>query len=146
MKEVSESLISPSAWRRYRKKTTIEAVQMKEEFSVWTLEGKMRGKAGDFLAKGIEGELYPIDSEIFFKTYEEIAPDLHVEKLRERLFAIMMISIVLVYFSIPLGVSISEKYAYVISFSAGVIGIASGLFLIFLLAVIKHGETNVQEG
>ena len=36
-----------------------------------TLEGRMRAiKGRDFIIKGVEGELYPIKKEIFFKTYD----------------------------------------------------------------------------
>lgn len=38
--------------------------------TVETLEGVMTGKAGDFLIRGIEGELYPCKADIFFTTYE----------------------------------------------------------------------------
>jgi hypothetical protein len=30
----------------------------------------MQGKAGDYLIKGIEGELYPCDKQIFWKSYD----------------------------------------------------------------------------
>lgn len=49
----------------------IKAVQMDEPFEVETLEGTMKGKAGDWLAEGIEGERWPIDAAIFEKTYKE---------------------------------------------------------------------------
>lgn len=42
---------------------------MKEAFSVKTKEGTMTGKAGDYLAFGIEWEPYIIDNAIFKKTY-----------------------------------------------------------------------------
>ena len=34
------------------------------------MEGLMKGKKGDWLIIGIHGEMYPIDQEIFQKTYE----------------------------------------------------------------------------
>ena len=37
-----------------------------------TREGKVRAKAGDFIAKGIEGEFYPIGKEIHEKTYDKV--------------------------------------------------------------------------
>lgn len=83
---------------KYRKKpVTIDAVQMPtqagdfhaappwvvsalDEGTVWysgtdtfrvkTLEGVMDGKAGDFLIRGIKGELYPCRADIFAATYE----------------------------------------------------------------------------
>jgi hypothetical protein len=43
--------------------------ELKEEFTVETLEGVMKGKAGDFLMIGVRGEVYPCDREIFLETY-----------------------------------------------------------------------------
>ena len=37
-----------------------------------TLEGKHEAKLGDFIIKGIKGELYPCKPDIFEKTYEKI--------------------------------------------------------------------------
>lgn len=37
-----------------------------------TLEGVMRGNGGDFIIKGVSGELYPCKPDIFKKTYEAI--------------------------------------------------------------------------
>lgn len=37
-----------------------------------TLEGEMRAEEGDFIIKGIKGELYPCKSDIFWASYEEI--------------------------------------------------------------------------
>jgi hypothetical protein len=62
----------PEGSRTYRKKTTIKAVKIVEEFEVVTLEGRMKGKPGDYLAQGIKGELYPVDARIFEETYDEV--------------------------------------------------------------------------
>lgn len=37
-----------------------------------TLEGHMRGNPGDWIIKGIRGELYPCKPDIFAATYEPI--------------------------------------------------------------------------
>ena len=37
-----------------------------------TLEGTMEAKKGDYIIKGIQGELYPCKPEIFEKTYEPV--------------------------------------------------------------------------
>lgn len=37
-----------------------------------TLEGNMTAEAGDFIIKGIEGEIYPCKKDIFIKTYEKL--------------------------------------------------------------------------
>lgn len=60
----------PKGAQECKKKTTIMAVQMTTDFEVITIEGKVQGKAGDWLAKGIAGELYPIAQDIFEKSYE----------------------------------------------------------------------------
>jgi hypothetical protein len=39
---------------------------------VWTLEGTMTGKMGDYLCKGIRGEFYFCDREIFQESYVEV--------------------------------------------------------------------------
>ena len=36
-----------------------------------TLEGTHRGNIGDWIIRGVKGELYPCKSEIFSMTYEE---------------------------------------------------------------------------
>jgi len=49
----------------------VHAKQIDEEFQVITLEGNYKtGKSGDYLMKGIDGELYICDREIFEKTYD----------------------------------------------------------------------------
>lgn len=37
-----------------------------------TLEGVMRGEVGDWIIKGVNGELYPCKNDIFQKTYEPV--------------------------------------------------------------------------
>ena len=49
----------------------VHAKQIDEDFRVDTLEGNYKqGKAGDYLMKGIDGELYICDKDIFEKTYD----------------------------------------------------------------------------
>lgn len=51
----------------------VHAKCIDEEFRVNTLEGNYKqGKAGDYLMRGIDGELYICDKEIFEKTYDFI--------------------------------------------------------------------------
>jgi len=54
----------------FMKISPIKAVKMDEAFEVETLEGTMKGKAGDWLAEGVEGERWPIDADIFSRTYK----------------------------------------------------------------------------
>ena len=39
---------------------------------VRTLEGDMHAKVGDYIIKGVNGELYPCKPDIFEKTYEQL--------------------------------------------------------------------------
>lgn len=41
-------------------------------FLVQTMEGTMMGKPGDYVIRGIRGEFYPCDKEIFDATYEKV--------------------------------------------------------------------------
>jgi hypothetical protein len=60
-------------YKRYKKRPIeIEAKQMDAPFEVATLEGTMKGKAGDYLVKGIQGEMYPVDKDIFEASYDEV--------------------------------------------------------------------------
>ena len=38
--------------------------------TVNTLEGRMHAKLGDYIIRGVQGELYPCKPDIFAKTYE----------------------------------------------------------------------------
>lgn len=40
------------------------------ECTIRTLEGEMNANLGDYIIKGINGELYPCKPDIFDKTYE----------------------------------------------------------------------------
>jgi hypothetical protein len=49
----------------------IQCKQLKEQFRVYTLEGDYKlGKEGDYLMRGIDGELYICDKDIFERTYD----------------------------------------------------------------------------
>lgn len=43
-------------------------------FLVATLEGEMRGETGDWIIKGVKGEIYPCKPDIFEMTYEAVEP------------------------------------------------------------------------
>ena len=54
-----------------KKPIIIHAKEINEPFRVNSLEGNYKqGKAGDFLMKGVDGELYICDGDIFRKTYD----------------------------------------------------------------------------
>jgi hypothetical protein len=43
------------------------------ELSIRTLEGEMRVSTGDWIIKGVKGEIYPCKPDIFEATYEEVS-------------------------------------------------------------------------
>lgn len=53
-----------------KKPIPVRCIQMHEPFEVVTLEGVMRGKAGDWLMIGVNNEMYPCEESIFTKTYD----------------------------------------------------------------------------
>jgi hypothetical protein len=55
-----------------KKPIPVECCQIDEPFEVETLEGVMKGKAGDWLMIGIKGEMWLCDKAIFEATYELI--------------------------------------------------------------------------
>ena len=61
---------------KYKKKPfPVYVVQINEPFKVQTLEGEMKAKSGDYLIKGIEGEVYACDKRIFEKSYDKESYD-----------------------------------------------------------------------
>lgn len=65
---------TPEPFRAYRKIALAYATRIPESFTVTTPEGIMGGKAGDYLAVGTSGEMYPIDAAVFTESYEEVVP------------------------------------------------------------------------
>lgn len=52
-----------------KKPVVVNAYELKEDITVETLEGTMRGKKGDYLMFGVENEPYICQRDIFHKTY-----------------------------------------------------------------------------
>ena len=66
--EVTEANLKGA--RLYVKKPLpIQAVQIEETFWVNSLEGDHQGKEGDYLLRGVKGELYICGKDIFEETY-----------------------------------------------------------------------------
>jgi hypothetical protein len=65
----------PGEVAEYRKTATTRAVRVDVPFVVDTLEGRMRGNPGDFLAIGVEGERYPIAASVMAASYERTEGD-----------------------------------------------------------------------
>jgi len=40
--------------------------------TIETLEGKMRANSGEWIIRGVKGEIYPCKSDIFAATYEQV--------------------------------------------------------------------------
>lgn len=57
---------------RFRKTVLTYAVPMADDFIVDTLEGEHLGRAGDYLAIGPAGEMYPINRDVFKASYERV--------------------------------------------------------------------------
>ena len=54
-----------------KKPIIVHAKQIDKDFRVNSLEGNYaQGKAGDYLMRGVEGELYICNKEIFEKSYD----------------------------------------------------------------------------
>lgn len=51
-------------------------MECRNDFKTWceinTLEGVMVGNYGDYIIKGVQGEIYPCKAEIFEETYEAV--------------------------------------------------------------------------
>ena len=59
------------SWGFYKKRPImIRAFKTKKILKIKTLEGEMTANVGDWIIKGVAGELYPCKPDIFEKTYE----------------------------------------------------------------------------
>ncbi len=60
----------------FRKKpVVIDAVRINEPMVIASLEGEMRAQAGDWIIKGVKGELYPCNDDVFRQSYDPIGKD-----------------------------------------------------------------------
>lgn len=61
-------------WKKYRKiPVVIEATgPMDREEDIVTLNGTVHVSVGEFIIRGVKGELYPCKPDIFAKTYEPV--------------------------------------------------------------------------
>jgi hypothetical protein len=51
---------------------SVSLVRNEGGFVIPTLEGDMKVSFGDYIIKGIQGEIYPCRADIFHKTYEKV--------------------------------------------------------------------------
>lgn len=56
-------------WEKFDEKPPFDCAAIIE-----TLEGYMRAEWGDWIIRGVKGELYPCKSDIFEATYEAVQP------------------------------------------------------------------------
>jgi hypothetical protein len=69
--KVSEPL--PASFSVIKKPIPVKAWEMPEPFTTDSLEGNaLQGKKGDFLIKGVVGEFYPCNRDIFFASYDRL--------------------------------------------------------------------------
>jgi len=62
-------------WKKARKKPIVVDFRevIGDEEVIDTKEGILVAKRGrDYIVRGVEGELYPVNKEIFAKTYDEV--------------------------------------------------------------------------
>lgn len=66
---VGDSLIyniNDAAWKVGKDAPTVH-------IKIKTLEGTMVAKAGDYIIRGVNGEIYPCKAEVFWRSYEEVS-------------------------------------------------------------------------
>lgn len=64
--------IKEEKFEKYTKKPVrIDAYQTDEEIEIETLEGTMKADVGDYIIKGVKGELYPCKPDVFEMTYSK---------------------------------------------------------------------------
>jgi hypothetical protein len=82
-KNVSDAVMLGKPVQKARKTAFTYVIEMATDFECQTMEGLVVGKAGDYLAVGIIGEVYPIAKEIFEQSYEVIDSNVDVITIGE---------------------------------------------------------------
>jgi hypothetical protein len=73
MNELDKIKLDLDSAPQYTKKPIpIKAVQVHTEVEILTLEGVMKAWPGDYVIRGVKGEIYPCKKEIFEETYEKV--------------------------------------------------------------------------
>lgn len=65
-------------FREAQKTEPTKVIKMPVPFKVQTKEGPADGAAGDYLARGVEGEMWPIDKKIFKKTHKFVGEETYL--------------------------------------------------------------------
>ncbi|MEK0398591.1 hypothetical protein [Tetragenococcus halophilus] len=66
----AQTFISNEGDNKELEDTFVGAVKSNGGISIDTLEGNMLAHLGDYIIKGVAGEFYPCEYNIFHKTYE----------------------------------------------------------------------------
>lgn len=70
---IKNGKIDESKFEKFEKiPVIIEAYQTDEEVEIETLEGVMKANKGDWIIKGVKGELYPCKPDVFDLTYIKV--------------------------------------------------------------------------
>lgn len=68
--------IEEDKFQDYRKKpVVIQAYPTDVELDIETLEGTHHASVGDYIIRGVQGELYPCKPDIFKETYEDVTDE-----------------------------------------------------------------------
>lgn len=71
--------MTENKFKQYVKKPVIvEAYQTDKEEYIETLEGVMKANKGDWIIRGIKGELYPCKPDVFDETYNEYDNEINI--------------------------------------------------------------------
>ncbi|ARC74953.1 MULTISPECIES: hypothetical protein [Bacillus subtilis group] len=62
----------PKKRKFIKKPVVVEAYQIDKEMYIETLEGTLKASPGDWIIKGVNGEVYPCKPDVFEKTYRPL--------------------------------------------------------------------------
>ena len=75
MNEITRHNVITMCKNNYESKSPFEDCSKLIEADIKTLEGTMHADSGDYIIKGVKGEIYPCKPDIFEATYEKVIKD-----------------------------------------------------------------------
>lgn len=73
MRKIKSGKIDESKFEDFQKiPVRVSAYQTDEEVEIETLEGVMKANKGDWIIRGVKGELYPCKPDVFDMTYKKV--------------------------------------------------------------------------
>lgn len=73
MRKIKSGNIDESKFEDFQKiPVTVSAYRTDEEVEIETLEGVMKADRGDWIIRGVKGELYPCKNDVFEMTYKKV--------------------------------------------------------------------------